>query len=151
MKTSTTSEQVSTWKSGKKFYIGKNQHERIYLSAPSWDCGWYWGFGYLGNKNCHYHVSSMNFNKNQNLFDAFKEHFGSSLVITKDADLWTLCELFKSFYILKESAEFYGKGSAHYTTNPLADLLKNEAETERINKVLLPAIFDEIYKILNKY
>lgn len=40
-------------------YFGtvKKDKDRIALYAPTFDCGWYWGFGYLGNKNCHYHLS----------------------------------------------------------------------------------------------
>lgn len=26
----------------------KKTNERIYLEKPSFDCNWYWGFGYLG-------------------------------------------------------------------------------------------------------
>ena len=37
----------------------KYDHKPIYLDGFSWDCGWYWGFGYLGNKNCHYHVDGL--------------------------------------------------------------------------------------------
>ena len=72
----------------KSIFIGINNDEKIYLSAPSWDCGWYWGFGYLGNKNCHYHVDGLNAKENINLFDAFKKHFGTSLVV-RDSQLWT--------------------------------------------------------------
>jgi hypothetical protein len=34
---------------GKNIYlIGINtQGEKVFLEHPSWDCGWYWGFGYL--------------------------------------------------------------------------------------------------------
>lgn len=26
-------------------------NEIIILKPPSWDCNWYWGFGYIGNMN----------------------------------------------------------------------------------------------------
>lgn len=130
-----------------KLFIGENDGEKIYLSAPSWDCGWYWGFGYLGNKNCHYHVDGLNAKENINLFDAFKKHFGSSLVV-RDSQLWVLCELFKTFYTLKEAAEVLGRGGSHFTTNPCSELIINKDEVTRINTIVLPAIFDEIYKIL---
>ena len=29
--------------------------EPIYLEGFKWDCGWYWGGGYLGNRNMHTH------------------------------------------------------------------------------------------------
>lgn len=121
--------------------LGEVDGEKIFLSPPSWDCGWYWGFGYLGNKNCHYHVDTLN--KDKNLYDAFKEHFGESLIVKEDKDLWALCELFKTFYNLKEIAEVYNRGGSKYTANP--------GEVKRINEVLLPAIFKEIYLILDKY
>jgi hypothetical protein len=143
-----------------KLYIGNNDGQATYLSAPSWDCGWYWGFGYLGNRNCHYHVDGLMTHEwydtekkcfrseRMNLFDGFKKHFGESLVVKSDNNLWTLCELFQTFYTLKETAEVLGRGGSHYTSNPLSELIKNPAEVERINKVLLPAIFEQIYKIL---
>lgn len=130
-----------------KIFIGKNDNENIYLSAPSWDCGWYWGFGYLGNKNCHYHVDGLIAKENINLFDAFKKHFGRTLIV-RDSQLWTLCELFKTFYTLKETAEVLGRGGSHFTTNPCKDIIINKDETDRINNIVLPAIFEEIYKIL---
>jgi hypothetical protein len=143
----------------KRVYLGNNSGERIYLSAPSWDCEWYWGFGYLGNNRCHYHVDGLknptwfDFEKScwqsehLNLFDGFKKHFGDSLVI-KDAQLWTLCELFESFYALRKAAEVLGRGGAHYANNPAKETIKNPTEVERINKIVLPKIFREIYKIL---
>lgn len=131
----------------KSIFIGINNDEKIYLSAPSWDCGWYWGFGYLGNRNCHYHVDGLNAKENINLFDAFKKHFGNSLVV-RDSQLWTLCELFETFYTLRQSAEVLGRGGSHYTKNPCSEVIKNTDEVARINSVVLPAIFEEIYKIL---
>lgn len=131
----------------KQILLGYNNDEPIYLSAPSWDCGWYWGFGYLGNKNCHYHVDGLNKGKNQNLYDAFIEHFGNTLTVRR-SQLWTLCELFKTFYALKQTAEVLGRGGSHYTNNPCKDVIINIDEVARINNVVLPQIFEEIYKIL---
>ena len=36
----------------------RKEGERVYLSKHSWDCGWYWGFGYVGNRDCHFHLSN---------------------------------------------------------------------------------------------
>lgn len=151
----------------KKIYLGKNgdgeSRGRIYLSPPSWDCNWYWGFGYLGNNHCHYHVSGLktiekyNFEakvhttENVNLFDGFKRQFGDTFIVKEDKDIWTLTELFETFYHLKETAEVLGRGGSYQTTNPIADLIKNTEEVSRINEIVLPHLFDEIYKILNKY
>ena len=129
----------------KHTFLGRHYNENIYLTAPSWDCGWYWGFGYLGNNNCHYHVDGLM--KDKNLYDGLKEHFGNSLII-RESHLWKFAELFKSFYTLKETAEVLERGGCHYTTNPCKDIITNKHEAERINKDVLPAIFDEIYNIL---
>lgn len=130
-----------------RIYIGNNQNKRIYLSAPSWDCGWYWGFGYLGNSNCHYHVDGLN--KEINLYDALIEHFGDSLQIST-SDLWTFAELFETFYSLKKTAEVLGRGGSHLTSNLCKDIIINKDEVKRINEVVLPQIFEEIYRILLK-
>jgi hypothetical protein len=131
-----------------KYLIGRADNENIYLSAPSWDCGWYWGFGYLGNRDCHYHLNGLN--RNKNLFDAIKEHFQESIFDRADNHLWTFCELAQTAYTLKEAAEVLGRGGSHYTTNPCTDVIKNKEEVERINGVVLPAIFDAIDALLYK-
>ena len=142
-----------------KILLGCNNNEPIYLSPPSWDCGWYWGFGYLGNRNCHYHVDGLtkhktyNFEKKcfeyefTNLYDAFIKHFGNTLKVRK-SDLWTLVELFQTFYDLKKTAEILGRGGSNCTTNPAKEIIINNDEVTRINNIVLPQIFEEIYKIL---
>lgn len=140
-----------------KYLIGKVDDESIYLSAPQWDCGWYWGFGYLGNKNCHYHLDGLSKKHNANLYDALYKEFGNSLTIGKieqdnfgqNSTLYTFCELVLTAYTLKETAEVLGRGGSHMTTNPLAELIKNEKEVTRINDVVLPAIFDQINILLS--
>ena len=131
----------------KRIFIGKNDNENIYLTAPSWDCGWYWGFGYLGNKNRHSHVDGLTKEHNSNMFDSFKKEFGNTLIV-RDSQLWTLCELFGTFYSLKQASEILGRGGSNYTKNPCKDIIINNDEVERINNIVLPQIFEEIYKIL---
>lgn len=129
----------------KKTLIGKKHGENIYLSAPSWDCGWYWGFGYIGNSNCHYHIDSV-IDKN---LESLEKEFSEALYIAPSLR-WEFVELFKTFYALKNVAEIYNRGGSHATKNPCADIIKNSNEAERINKTILPAIFDAIYDILEK-
>ena len=131
----------------KHTYLGIVNNEKIFLTAPSWDCGWYWGFGYLGNNNCHYHINGLD--KNKDLHTAITEHFGDSFVI-RPSDSWTFAELMNSFYKLKETAEVLGRGGSHLSTNPCKDIIINKKEVERINNIVLPHIFDEIYKILER-
>jgi len=43
--------------SKKTWFIGnlKGTQEPVRLEDFSWDCGWYWGGGYVGNRNFHCH------------------------------------------------------------------------------------------------
>ena len=129
----------------KQFLIGAVDGENIYLRSPSWDCNWYWGFGYLGNKNCHYHLNGLM--RDKNLYDGLKEHFGDSLEIPEHL-LWEFCELVSTAYKLKETAEVLGRGGSHYTNNPCQKVIMNIEESNRINGVVLPAIFDELNNLL---
>lgn len=139
-----------------KYYLGTNSNGRIYLSPPSFDCGWYWGFGYLVNKDCHYHLAGVD--KNMNLYDALIAHFHNNTFIfstnIKENEysnkLWTFCELIETSYALKKTAEVLDRGGIHYTENPCSDLIKNHAEVKRINETVLPAIFNKINVLLKE-
>jgi hypothetical protein len=128
-----------------KVLLGRVDSRPIYLHRPSFDCGWYWGFGYLGNKDCHYHLDGLNVNKN--LYDALIEHFGDTLKIDKDK-LWSFCEIVKTIYSLKESAEVLGRGGSHYTKNPCAEIIKKPDMVLEINSVMIPELINEMYKTL---
>ena len=140
------------------FRLGSVDGQSIMLRRPSFDCNWYWGFGYLGNHDCHYHLDSLHTyywqNKDmqkKNLYDQLKLHFGDTLTITDDRDLWQFCEIVRTIYTLCKTAYLYYLGGSHFTTNPDAELLKNTAEWERINSVLIPAQIASLYAILAKY
>lgn len=129
-----------------KIYIGINpDNEKEYLAPPSWDCNWYWGFGYLQNKNIHHHIDCIN--KDKNLFNAIKEYY-TDLQLDNNK-LWVFCELMATFYTLKETANLYYRGGSHYTQNPLNHLLQNKTEYDHINNELMPQLFDEVYKLFN--
>lgn len=137
-------------KFGMHYLLGVDKNgEKHYLKKASWDCGWYWGFGYIhtferNDIGCHYHFDG--FGKNSNMYDGFKNAFVDCTLT--DSELWKLCELMKTFYSLKTAAEVLGRGGSHYTTNPCADIIKNPEEVKRINEIVLPTIFEEIYKLL---
>lgn len=130
-----------------KFYLGTVGNERIYLYVPSWECDWYWGFGYLGNRNCHYHLNGIGKYENINFHDAMLKHFGESLVL-KDTALWQFCEIVLTIYTLKEAAEVLGRGGSHMTMNPDKQLLCVPDTVAHINQVLIPAQIASMYKIL---
>jgi hypothetical protein len=119
------------------FLLGKDYEGiRYWLEAPSWDCGWYWGFGYVetykGNRlpskakdiNSHSHIDS-GFRGKQEVYDTKKGAFVNTeyihnifdhptlhkVTFTKEEG-WVLSELFKQFYLLKEMAAFCSRTPA---------------------------------------
>ena len=130
-----------------KRYLGELDGERVWLPPPSWDCGWYWGYGYIQNKHLHTHFNMLD--TNDNLFNAIQKRFDSTFALQGDK-LWVFCELMATFYSLKEMAKVYGRGGSFYASNPLADILRNPKEYKRINETLLPKIFIEIDKLFDK-
>lgn len=129
-------------------YFGKLKEtgERIYITAPSWDCGWYWSFGYLGNAHCHYHLDGVA--KGRCLRDALLDDY--ELAPWVQDNIWTFCELAMTAYALKQTVEVLGHGGSHYSTNPCAEVIKNPDEVTRINTVVLPAVFGAIEKLQPK-
>jgi len=162
---------------GKDVYLlGINEYgEKMWLEAAKWDCEWYWGFGYietyqLGNgKTCeperandinsHTHWDSRIYGKQEKynteksafLPTEFHHHFNDhkefQATVLSDNESWQLADLMKTAYTLKATAELYHTGNSHLTS--VSGLsLKNKKAENNINKVLLPRVFDAIYKIL---
>jgi hypothetical protein len=141
---------------GKKIYFlgtgkdGKN----YYLVAPSWDCGWYWGFGYVqsftNNKrpnlsrdiSSHQHFDGLFFGKGETAFDVYKQFFSRSSL--SDNDIWKLCDFIKTFYALKEMAAIAGRGCSHFTERAKLETLKDLDMVKTINEIMLPVLFSKI-------
>jgi hypothetical protein len=128
--------------------------EVIYLTLPTWSCNWYWSFGWMGNRNLHYHLKSYKLAggfcgeyRNISIFDALKADYKLCPALADDNNLWKFCELVLTAYSLLEVAEIFNRGSSHYASNPCRELLKDSARCSHINEVLLPALFTEIDKI----
>lgn len=144
--------------------LGKNSYdEKIWLRPPSWDCNWYWGFGYLHNKNSHTHFSGLV--GSQEYYDnekgCFRKgdyihnvYYSPELVETtfSEKEGWELSELFKQFYLLREMADFSHKSPAgcHITTSPVIhDAEKMKEWNEYLNKTMIPAVMDKIFVLLS--
>lgn len=125
----------------------KKTGESIYFYKPTWDCDWYWGFGYLGNKNQHYHLSDYANGRNINMYDALIGDYDLNENIKKN--LWKFCEVAKTIYTLITTAEVLGRGSSNYTHNPFEALIQNKAEVERINEVVLPQMIQYLYDMFD--
>ena len=141
------------------YFIGQDKAgTNHFLEATTWNCGWYWGGGYVetytNNNNPvksadidgHQHFDGLFFNGKKNSYDAFKDFF--SVNPFTDSEIWTICELMKSFYIARQYSDMLYSGGAHYTINPAADIIKSDDEYERINKKVIPAIMQNLYEIL---
>ena len=131
----------------------------VFIKRPSWDCGWYWGFGYLNRWNerkrdidFHTHIDhEFGINKDGRLFnwyEGMQEVLDQGDVFENDKQRWQFLEIVKTIYNLKMTAEVLGRGGSHYASNPLSDEIYNPIEVRRINEDLIPKLIDEMYKVL---
>ena len=147
---------------GKDVYLlgADKEGTRYWLEKASWNCGWYWGFGYIetytNNENpnlsrdisSHQHFDGLFLNGPKMCKDIFDEFFEETPL--NDSERWKLLELMQTIYTLKEYSEVVYRGGSHITANPVKELIKNQEEYNRINKVVLPQLFEEVYKILSE-
>ena len=149
----------------KKIYLlGQDKDGyNVYLEAPSWDCKWYWGFGYIetytqktnpsmsSDVSSHSHwkyciVGDRGTNSSEYIHHINENPNFASTVLTNE-ESWELSELMKKFYILSDTANLFHEGSAGITSS-LDDEFKNEELYNKINKELMPKIFKKIDEIL---
>ena len=124
-----------------KIYLGNTtEYGRLYLSKHSWDCGWYWGFGYIGNSRLH--IDSLIGAE----YD-IRSIFDKGSPITQN-QWWIIRDLFTQAYALKKAAEVYQHGG-HQTTKPgMTDCIKNLEMAARINKDL-EIVLDKVWDFLS--
>lgn len=146
-------------KFGKHYLLGINHvGGYVYLEEPSWDCGWYWGFGYLHTYtnntqpersrdiSSHIHFDSLFLNGPECPREMFKKYFKST-VLTEN-EIWELCDYMKTFYTLKSVAELFKNGYSHQTERAKLESLKSEEQRDLINKNWLPEVFARIRALL---
>lgn len=142
---------------GKDSYLlGKTKDgEKIYLIEASFDCKWYWGIGYIESFNrfktdinCHMHFNSLFFNGKKCGYDLFKEYFSETTLT--DNEIWKLLELMKTLYTMRVYSDTLYRGSSHYTNNPCNDIIKNDDEYNRINKIVIPELLKNVYSLLSE-
>ena len=153
----------------KGYFLGINKEdERVYLMLPSFDCGWYWGCGYIStyrgtmntesNFSMHTHFKGYiigqeeEYNHEKGVFQKTKytHHLNEVLKesVLNEKESWVLSELIQTMELLKELLEFHHKGGMHMTENPLKDLFKDTDRYKHICEELLPSVFVEIDRIL---
>lgn len=117
--------------------------ETIYLNKHSFDCGWYWGFGYIGNNHMHTHFDNCFLGKNISLSP--DEIFESTKIT--EAKWWIIKDLFKQAYALKNAAEVYQYGGHCCGEKEIISLIRSKEKAEAINddlKVVLDRIWKEL-------
>lgn len=151
-----------------KIFFGtrKSDNARIYMTKPSFDCGWYWSFGYLGNSQEHYHLDSyqqkqhvfklsdgsyklITEKRNKNMYDCLAEDYMLNAAISDN--LWQFCEQAITIYRFKEIAEIYHRGCSHFTTNDCKDIIKSEEKYKDIVFHVLPVLLQTFWDTFSGY
>jgi len=168
-----TMDKQKTHAFGKDVYLlGKRKTgELIWLEEASWDCDWYWGFGYIEeytnnlhpekSKDITSHSHWSGLVGRQEYYDHEKQCFRQgadyiyhlnenpdiSETVLSDRESWELADLMKTFYTLRHTAELFHQGNSHLTCVSGIDLTDKAIE-DHINRELLPQVFQRIYNIL---
>jgi len=124
---------------GKKIYLLGEDADGIkhWLEEPSWDCNWYWGFGYIETYTNNANPSNSRDIESHTHWDS-KNTINEEYVkttFTKD-EFDKLNKLFDKFYSNSKKAD-----KAHN---------KNILKYEELNHIVIPKITAEIIKILSK-
>ena len=135
--------------------IRKEDDKKVYLIEASWECNWYWGFGYIETfttQDIYDHLHFDDLFLKTNIFDSYKNYFKETTL--NDNEIWELLGYMKEFYIMKKYAELLQYGN--YITSKAKNVLEekneeaNKKEVYRINKILLPELFKKIDKLLTE-
>lgn len=156
---------------GKDIYlIGKDEQGINYwLESPSWDCGWYWGFGYIetytNNRNpsmskdiaSHSHWSGLvgeqeryDYEKGCFVKGEYIHHINQTDLITPftEKESWELSDLVQTYYTLNKTAELYKHGNSYLTSTKIDKSISDQELVAMINKIQLPKVFKRIIEIL---
>jgi hypothetical protein len=148
-----------------KVYLGrtKGKHsEPIYLEGFSWDCGWYWAGGYIGNRNMHAHFDGAFLNSPDprgHVLGIDPKTMSNQWAIWEDLSFflddatftsnewWRIKDLYKQFYSLREAAETFQYGG-HCTSEGRNPAEINLAMAMQINSHIENVIIPEIMKAI---
>lgn len=141
------------------YLLGSDTDGTYYwLEAPSWDCEWYWGFGYIEtytnnkllggtSRDIRSHSHAVKF-----MSEYFTEWNGSKPILEKttftEKEGWELSELFEQFYHLSQQAEFYKNGKMNVANTEIKSW-KDEAIAKKINAEMIPVVIGRIIEILS--
>lgn len=150
-------EKTSSFAFGKEVYLLGSDSDGVnyWLVEPSWDCGWYWGFGYIETYTDNTRPScSVDIVSHQHA-DNFYSEWCNKILKEKtfsDDEKWELCELFKNFYTLRNLAETQkheGREGNYTGRRNGFDYRKLLREDVDINRDCLPFVMAKIVSILS--
>ena len=141
----------------KNYFLGLNKNgDKMWLVAPSWDCGWYWGLGYIKTYQqnwspsnardilCHTHFDYV-FPTSDSFVDEFND-----TPFTRN-EKWKIYEYMKELYTLRHYADMMHRNGMNITKGSKALKEENEEnykEYNRINNILIPNVWEELEAIL---
>lgn len=101
----------------------------MWLTKHEWMCGWYWAFGWMGNKDLHCHFREF-----------LKDAQEASKVFVdpqySDKDWWVIRDLFKQAYTLQAAAEVYRYGGQQTSRKDVTDLIECPVKAKMLNEDL---------------
>ena len=132
---------------GDKILLFKAYNNRYYLRKPKFDCGWYWGLGYLATgRGSHLHFDT--YFENKPFYDACDTF--DDTPFTKE-ESYIITDYMRQLYTLRKMADMLHLGNTHITSN--AKVLEqfkeqNTAEYKRICNVLIPTVWNALVDVL---
>lgn len=166
----------------KKWYLGSIKKENgggsVFLEDFSWDCGWYWSGGYIGNMHFHAHFDGAfldvpdirghilgNFVTPWTKLEDWQKE--NAVVISNGCSVWEdlstfldnpqytknewwrIKDLFKQFYTLQKAAEVFQYGG-HCTSQGRTEGELNKGMADSINAHIRDIIIPAIRDALDK-
>ncbi len=136
------------------YLLGKDKEGTYYwLEEPHWDCGWYWGFGYIESYTNNTDPKfSRDVASHEHAEDFYPKWFGAdNSILTEttfsESEGWELVELFERFYLLRNMAKYFYKGKCRIAITTIENWAMPKLTLE-INKTRIPIIMDRITQIL---
>ena len=133
-----------------KLYLGiSHDDDHILLDKHTWDCDWYWGFGYIGNNQLHMHISAFIDHPKEYIPDWTNVDYQFSDTWLTQEQWWILRDLFIQAYALGKAAEVYAIGG-HQTEQATPHRIISETMVSYINADL-ENLLDIIWDLLTEW
>ena len=125
---------------------GGSTRDRFYIEKHSFDCGWYWGFGCIGNRALHTHFNSV-------FLNGAECDIEKLFIVPKynQDQWWKIRDLFIQAYALSKCAEIYKHGGHQTSTRygVAQEGNRGEQKAAQINTDL-ENVLNELWQELNK-